>query len=56
MSITKKAVITLAAGLITASFSTASFAEVAVLIDLMLPSPSPPVCFYVFGGQICVAR
>jgi hypothetical protein len=56
MRTAKKAIITLAAVLLTASFSTSSFAITAVLIGLLVPAQPAAVCFYVFGGQICIPR
>jgi hypothetical protein len=71
MPIAKKALITLAAALITSGLSAASFAAALDTsgvagesndsrfgggIDTGGPSTPPPVsvCFYVFGGSICI--
>jgi hypothetical protein len=71
MSTAKRAMITLAAALITTGFSAASFAAALDIngiagessnkghesgIESGAGSPPPVVvCFYVFGGQICVS-
>jgi hypothetical protein len=56
MSITKKALLTLAAALMTTGLSTATFAaqdDLDPATGLPYGSSVVPICIYVFGGHIC---